>query len=223
MENNLSEIRNAVQKFELHDGYWEKIVRDDKLGISCVEFKQNNGKNHIFIAMDANDLNTMLIYAEKRSRENNNKPQDTYAIFIFKVHEINEDTYKEVIAIEENEFIFKKYVFFYTDAELSNYCNEESKLIFDESIWRDRKIKDFTSLFSKFVLRLVIKAPIIKLNFSPKELVSYNKILEDELATSKITVERIHELDVFIENQLKESNMNAEKVAESLLNSLLEE
>ncbi|WP_270994292.1 ABC-three component system middle component 1 [Listeria seeligeri] len=223
MKNNLLEIRDAVQKFELHNGYWEEIVRDEKMGISYTEFKQDNGKNHIFIAMDENNLENMLTYAEKRSRENNNKPQDTYAIFIFKVREINEDTYKEVIAIEENEFIFKKYVFFYTDSELSSYCTAENEMSFDESIWGDRRIKDFTSLISKFVLRLVIKTPIIKLNFSPKELDSYNKILNDELATSKATLEKINELDIFIENQLKDSNMNVEKVAESLLNSLLEE
>ncbi|MBC2196607.1 ABC-three component system middle component 1 [Listeria booriae] len=223
MKNNLIEIIALIKKFELYDGDWSKDIHDTEFLTSHIEYHQNNGKNYIFISMDINNLEEMLIYAERKSREKNYKPQDTYAIFIYRVNEINEETYRQAISIEENEFVFKKYVFYYTEQEFNLYCSKKDRIQFDDNIWRSNWIEDITNIISKFILRLVIKVPIIKLNFSPRKLDSYKDILKNEITLNKIENSTIEELENLIEEQLEINNRDVGQVANSLLEKLLKE
>lgn len=45
-------------------------------------------------------------------------PSDSYMILFWKVKCIEERMYPDIIKIEENEFFYKKYVFYYTEKEL---------------------------------------------------------------------------------------------------------
>ena len=45
-------------------------------------------------------------------------PSDSYMILFWKVGGIEERLYPDIIKIEENEFFYKKYVFYYTEKEL---------------------------------------------------------------------------------------------------------
>ena len=45
-------------------------------------------------------------------------PSDSYMILFWKVECIEERLYPDIIKIEENEFFYKKYVFYYTEKEL---------------------------------------------------------------------------------------------------------
>ena len=45
-------------------------------------------------------------------------PSDSYMILFWKVECIEERMYPDIIKIEENEFFYKKYVFYYTEKEL---------------------------------------------------------------------------------------------------------
>lgn len=45
------------------------------------------------------------------------KPSNSYMILLWKVEQIDESLYPYIIQIEENEFFYKKYVFYYTEKE----------------------------------------------------------------------------------------------------------
>ena len=48
-------------------------------------------------------------------------PSDSYMILLWQIENIDESIYPYVIKIEENEFFYKKYVFYYTGQELNSF------------------------------------------------------------------------------------------------------
>ena len=50
-------------------------------------------------------------------------PSDSYMILLWQIENIDESIYPYVIKIEENEFFYKKYVFYYTGQELKSFMD----------------------------------------------------------------------------------------------------
>lgn len=50
-------------------------------------------------------------------------PSDSYMILLWQIEKIDESIYPYIIKIEENEFFYKKYVFYYTEQELKSFMD----------------------------------------------------------------------------------------------------
>lgn len=49
-------------------------------------------------------------------------PSDSYIIYLWQTPDFTENSSKEIIKLEENEFAYKKYVFYYTQSEYEAFC-----------------------------------------------------------------------------------------------------
>lgn len=111
-------------------------------------------------------------------------PSDSYMIYFWEVPSICESINKKIIGIEENEYFYKKYVFYYTGIEYKAFRE-----------WIAHKTEDAASnsivdLISntelktdemKFLTRLVIKIPCIQIPFEAKELPDFEQLVQDNL------------------------------------------
>lgn len=120
-----------------------------------------------------------------------------YSIIILKVDEINDELYKTLIKIEENEYFSKKYVFYYTEEELKlfnlwkNKCGKNS--FYDllnqkdnAKLLENRK----NSIGLKFMLRLLIKLPFIKINIENSHIDDFDEELNSVIKKIESEKER---------------------------------
>lgn len=111
-------------------------------------------------------------------------PSDSYMIYFWEVPSICESVNKEIIGIEENEFFYKKYVFYYTGIEYEAFrkwivhktegaaTNSIVDLISNTELKTDEM---------KFLTRLVIKVPCIQIPFEARELPDFEQLVQDNL------------------------------------------
>ena len=94
--------------------------------ILCVD--EQDGKHYFFSEYKVDEKTDNMSEIEMKTIRNNEifeekrpSASDSYLILFWKVKQINEDVFSEVIKIEENEFFYKKYVFYYTEEEMMAY------------------------------------------------------------------------------------------------------
>lgn len=150
------------------------------------------------------------------------RPNNSYLTLLYKVEHFSDDILKKVIQIEENEFFYKKYVFYYSESELRSF-NE----------WfSGRKDKNLTSilhnedcspesekLYMQFLLRLVIKLPFLRLNFKKMELDDFDVLVEHQLNGVRTATHEIKHLYSRLCNELEV--FTPEKIAETLFGEIL--
>jgi hypothetical protein len=109
-----------------------------------------------------------------------------YSIIILKVNEINDELYKTIIKIEEDEYFSKKYVFYYTEEELRRFyywkerClgNSFNSLLNQKENAKLLEDKD-NSVGLKFMLRLLVKLPFIKANIESSHIKDFDEELDN--------------------------------------------
>ena len=122
-------------------------------------------------------------------------PQFIYVVIIKKVNQVNNQTLKEIISIEENEYFCKKYVLYYEEKEIEalkewmdklneyklgnminldecvRYMNEENKKE------EDKKEKHAV----KMLLRFIIKCPFVQYKFDKDVFEDFEAELDAKL------------------------------------------
>lgn len=107
-------------------------------------------------------------------------PQFIYVVIIKQVNQVNNQTLKEIISVEENEYFCKKYVLYYEKREieaLKEWMNKENEyklgnmINLDECVRymneEDKKEKDKKEKYAvKMLLRLLIKCPFVQYKFN---------------------------------------------------------
>lgn len=92
------------------------------------------------------------------------KPSDSYMILFWKVEHIEETLYPYIIKIEENEFFYKKYVFYYTEKEqqcFEKWCESlkiNGKPMLDTVLEEVQFLNDESEQV-QFLTRLLSKVP----------------------------------------------------------------
>ena len=181
MNKELADIIDVVKQMPLIGGQWKEF--DEGIEIENFAFyKLKDNRNYLFhyfdevIGKQTNGETTNSKLAELVVRESEKflekyyseyVPQDTYVVFFSKVSEHVDELQKFIIRIEENEFLFKKYVCLYTEDELVELQSILSKVEPGRAFWSNENlVSEKINLTSQLLLRLTIKVPIIALDFA---------------------------------------------------------
>lgn len=194
------------------------------LGNSNIKLYTTNNKFY-FLSEYNDDYNVI----EDSIRENDVvsqleelKPNNSYLILFYKIEEFNEQISKKIIKLEENEFFYKKYIFYYTQEEFesfkewldSNSYNSLSEIL--ELSECDPKTE---SLYMKFLLRLVIKIPFLNVRFKKIELENFDAILSEQLNRIRQNRDEVQTLFEYLTQKL--DVLQPDEVAQSLLSYVM--
>ncbi|MBO1307298.1 hypothetical protein JZO70_14060 [Enterococcus sp. 669A] len=187
MSKRFSKIISMIKSFPLIDGEWLEFPKDAsdlvafykifdgrKVMIYDFELKNKIPNNELVNNSDFSEL--VISNAEKLFDKYFSKyiPQDTYVVFISEIENHTDDLQKFIIRIEENEFMFKKYVCLYTDDELLFLQNALKNMNHTKRFWDNENLfNNRISLSLQLLPRLAIKLPIIQLDFAE---ISFNSV-----------------------------------------------
>lgn len=153
-------------------------------------------------------------------------PHSSYLTLFYEVPEINDEVYKKVISLEENEFLFKKYVFYYTKEEYNSFV----KWYAHQKLSGNIKIDDILNIANlseqihnteiQFLLRLFIKIPFVKLNFKQAVLSDFGILLNQQLDGMRQNKNEIIELNNKL-NSMISANETDEEIVERLFNEVI--
>ena len=116
------------------------------------------------------------------------KPQDSYLILFYLVDVIDESVHKKTIALEENEYFFKRYVFYFTRDEFHAFSmwfsTRMDKTL--NAILLDVDVKNAKRILPiDFLLRLLVKLPFMQLHFTAAEMTEFDTILESVISSTR--------------------------------------
>lgn len=147
-------------------------------------------------------------------------PQHAYLILFYKVDTINDSILKKAIDFEENEYFYKKYVFYYTQKEFDSfilwYDSQKFKTInelINSSNIADNMDKDYV----RFLLRLLVKIPFIKFDFKIIELKDFSNSL-NVLISRMRNSEIISTLNKDLCNLIDSDDFDIDKVVDKFYN-----
>ena len=210
----------VTKKFDLVKGQWQELYSDENTVFTSYE-PINSSKKYLFLwgnkePEEQIDLADELI---DKYIEYTVIPQDTYLILFSKVQSLNEKNYKKIIKVEENEFCYKKYVCYYIESEIDALRKKNDDIFKYMSNFFSRfpdhnKSDEFSLLY-----RMIIKIPIIKMEFEKKELDDffelYNTVRKE---TQSFSINEINEMENKIFSKISEDNKLDERI-----NDLVEE
>lgn len=155
-------------------------------------------------------------------------PSDSYMILFWKVGGIEERLYPDIIKIEENEFFYKKYVFYYTEKELQcfeKWCSSlktNGKPMLDTALAAIQFLNDESEPV-QFLTRLLSKVPFFNPIFPKAVMNDFGEMVNqkiDGIRKQKKNVEMIN--DMFIRS-IEETSFNVEVLSDMIYQKILEE
>ena len=155
-------------------------------------------------------------------------PSDSYMILFWKVECIEERLYPDIIKIEENEFFYKKYVFYYTEKELQcfeKWCSSlktNGKPMLDTALAAIQFLNDESEPV-QFLTRLLSKVPFFNPIFPKAVMNDFDEMVKqkiDGIRKQKQNVEMLN--DMFI-SSIEEASFNVEVLSDMIYQKLLEE
>lgn len=186
----------------------------------------NNGKTNLDQIEEATIHNSEAFLTTEAP-----DPSSSYLILVMKVDKIEESIYPKIIELEENEFFFKKYVFYYTEEELNAFTEWYSKM----KSSRKASIKqllneisepnvDFDCLHISFFVRLLIKIPFLKLDFPKAVLKDFSEVVNSKISSTRgDRGNRIQELNQFMFNMVDMESDSADAISDILYKKFMEE
>lgn len=193
-------------------------------------FRDFDGKNYLFAEYGPgkNSLNKIenLIYKNENLRNDLN-PSDSYLILLQTVDAIDGSLYSSIIKVEENEFFFKKYIFYYTEQEYSSFMNWSKNLPEQEDhlqmLINKLSISTESSEenYFKFFVRLLIKVPVLNPIFPKAEMVDFEKLVEEKLGSVKKEKDELYKLNTEITEILTAHDNNIEEIVDSIYTKFL--
>lgn len=194
MYRELEKIIDTLKLMPLLEGAWENIG-EEQAAEKFAFYKLDDGRSYLFSYFDESLENDPSKVAEKilsdaesalESFYSKYVARDTYVVFLSKIEKYSDSLQKFIIRIEENEFMFKKYVCLYTDEELVNLERALESLEEGQEFWANNNlIEGNRNLSSQLFLRLAIKIPIIRLNFAELQFNSIQNRVKNSIATKE--------------------------------------
>lgn len=154
-----------------------------------------------------------LLNNEMFSNTEKPSPSDSYLILLWKVEGINESMNFHIMNIEENEFFYKKYIFYYTENELESFLKwykvleDKGNGSLTKTLQELQNLSDESEEVS-FLTRLLIKVPFLKPVFPKAVMDDFNIMVEQRIdgirqKGQKATVKKIN--DILMESMNKGS------------------
>lgn len=149
------------------------------------------------------------------------KPSDSYIIYFWQITELTEEVSKQIIKLEENEFTYKKYVFYYTKNEydaFESWLSKKQINTIKQDIIRTIENDNLESSELQFLLRLLIKVPCISLSFKASELPDYDQLVTQHIMgiqndSQQNSVQTMNDLIA----QSLEKGLSAEEIANKII------
>lgn len=205
---------------------------------ACLYIDKSNSKYYYFadLIVDEKDHSKNNLGQIEKSTVKNSEayitvpppvPNSSYLILFWKVPIINESIYPQIIQFEDNEFFFKKYVFYYTQEELEAFLKWFSS--------RDSgKLSDLLEEFSgvnvnfeipyiRFSVRLFTKIPFFDLIFPRAVLKDFDSLVKSKIeGTRGNTGEKIKEIDSIITEALNAGNATVDSISDIIYKKMME-
>ena len=180
---------------------------------------------HYFLAeyQDDYDVIEKNIKNNQILKENKDiRPNNSYLVLFYKINSFDEEVSKKIIRLEENEFFYKKYVFYYTEEEYASFIEWLSKRP-EKSLSNILKTEDCAPesayLYMQFLLRLIIKIPFLNLEFKKMELENFNELLDAQLNGIKKNKVEVHKIFNRLTDELEKRS--ADEIAETLFSEII--
>ncbi|MDO0825866.1 ABC-three component system middle component 1 [Desulfosporosinus nitroreducens] len=147
-------------------------------------------------------------------------PNSSYLVLFWEVPSIDESIYRHIIKLEENEFFFKKYVFYYTSEELKAFKKWFSeKISFNKgdikTILNEISNEDFEKPEICFILRLLIKIPFFDLPFPKAVLQDFDEIVQNKILVIRgNNGKKIKDLNEMLTQTLSMETQNLNEIIE---------
>lgn len=131
-------------------------------------------------------------------------PSDSYMILLWKVDAIDEKIFPYVISVEENEFFYKKYVFYYTKQELDCFREWYKELQTKGCADLERVLNlpldlDKEPDHVKFFIRLLIKVPFLNPVFPKAVMKDFDKMVQAKINVGKKKQQEVKRVnDIFM-------------------------
>lgn len=201
-------LLSVTKRFNLIEGIWKDIYSNLEKEILFGSYEPSGSSKKYLFLWNNQEPEEQLDQADELIEtylEYPIIPQDTYLIFFSRVSDLNEESYKKIIKVEENEFCYKKYVCYYTKTELKDLRNKSDEIFnngvnFFESYPEYKKDDSFTLLY-----RMIIKIPIIKMDFEKKELDDFHNLYTAvRKKTDLFSLNEINDMENIILPSIKE-------------------
>jgi len=151
------------------------------------------------------------------------RPNNSYLVLFYKITSFDEDMSKKIIKLEENEFFYKKYVFYYTEEEYSSFIewiNKRPGKNLSYILKNEDCSPESRDLYMQFFLRLIIKIPFLNLEFKKMELENFDELLNAQLSgirsSSRSGIIQTYD---WIKGELEKRS--ADEIAETLFSEII--
>lgn len=158
-------------------------------------------------------------------------PQFIYVVIVKKVNQVNNQTLKEIISIEENEYFCKKYVLYYEEKEikaLKEWMDEVNEYKLGNMINLDECVRYMNEEDKKekypvkMLLRLLIKCPFVQYKFDKEVFEDFEAELDAKLKMiRKIDKKKMMEYKAIFFDKLEPDNI--ENMVDSFIQSVRKE
>lgn len=156
-------------------------------------------------------------------------PSDSYMILLWEIEKIEDCIYPYIIDIEENEFFYKKYIFYYTKKEFDCFISwykelqENGKSNLTKTLDSLQKLDDESEVV-KFLTRLLIKVPFLNPVFPKTVLDDFDKMVQQKIMVirnkQKASIEMIN--NIFI-TAMENEDHDIEALSNVIYQKLMEE
>lgn len=211
--NNGSVIRHADNK---DTEIW--------LNESGVKLYYNNNK-YYFLSEYRNDYDIIEKRLKNNSAVKENKeirPNNSYLILFYEIESFNEEISKRIITLEENEFFYKKYVFYYSKEEYTSFTDWHNTLPQKDLSYILKNAQCSPSseeLHIQFLLRLIIKVPFLELEFKKMELEDFDSLLETQLDGIRKNKDSVQKMFDRLTNEL--DNHSVDEIVDTLFAEII--
>ena len=156
-------------------------------------------------------------------------PSDSYMILLWQIEKIDDSIYPYIIKIEENEFFYKKYVFYYTEQELKSFVDWyheqiEKGVSFLTDILDALQFLDEESDQVSFLTRLLAKVPFFHLVFPKAIMNDFDKMVQQKINGIRQTQnETVGIINNIFKEAIENGNVDIEILSDTIYQKLMEE
>lgn len=217
----LNEFINIISS--LNDGSVIRHMNNNDTEIwlneSDIKLYYNNSK-YYFLSEYSNNYDAI----EKKLKSNSSveeykelRPNNSYLILFYEIESFGEEVSKRIITLEENEFFYKKYVFYYTKKEYESFIgwyNNLAKKDLSYILKNEQSSPSSKELYIQFLLRLIIKVPFLEFEFKKMEIEDFDKLFESQLDGIRNNKDTVKKMFDRITNEL--DNYSVDEIVDTL-------
>lgn len=156
------------------------------------------------------------------------EPSNSYMILFWKVEHLDESLNPYIIKIEENEFFYKKYVFYYTEEEQKCFMEWCMSLKNSEKPMLDKvleKIQDLSdeSVQVHFLTRLLSKVPFFNPVFPKAVMNDFDKMVNQKIDGIRKKRENVEMINNIFVKSIEEETFDAEVLSDIIYKKIMED